>query len=64
MITSKKQMCWFIQPGKMREMCNLVEFKNGGERNVAAEGLSDARTGDNTLLIKKKKKAGKELGGF
>lgn len=46
-------MCWFIQSCKVREMCNLVEFKNGGERNVTAEGLDDARTSDNKLLIKK-----------
>lgn len=33
-------------------MCNLVEFENG-ERNVTAEGLDDARTSDNKLLVKK-----------
>lgn len=45
-------------------MCNLVEFKNGGERNVAAEGLGDARTSDNKFLIKKKNLTGKELEDF
>lgn len=45
-------------------MCNLVEFKNGGKRNVATEGLHDARTSDNKLLIKKNSLTGKELEDF
>lgn len=62
MVTSKKQTCWFIQPGKMREVCNLVEFKNGGEMLLLKDS-GDARTSDNKSLIKKNL-TGKELGNF
>lgn len=52
MVTSKKQTCWFIQPNKMREVCNLIDFKNGGEMLLLKDS-GDARTSDNKSLIKK-----------